>query len=652
MEFCQRTLIANSTTVSDDQGYFAGLTGTTAGVGNYPVNTYELITNPESAYNLAGNQTDKVFSQVLPLCGIDYTTGNSTNQQIGQKHKGNSNSATIASDATVYNQRQYCARNLVIKDGVGKDTDKGKNTPGGTLDINPLNASSAAWSVRLKDQCYVGFKETNVTGSEVWVGGVPGTPIPVPYGINGFTFTGTSTPAAATAACSFFGASSAGTPPLTTCPPTAPLVALDNVTCVDRGACIFHSTIDNTCLVDRQAGSLFGKDTYDSAYITSVSGSGTSYVIDGASFNKNGDNTTRGIFRTFLGSRLGRSHTVAGTTTITLERDGNMWSRACPTLTSSRLGYYAVNDPYLTNKKWKDNLVTLAVGFQPVAGDNIPPPICGGQRYIGSESIDAIAFDDAFACLQGELSVYHPLTASTNDGNNWDRPIYCVQDPGIWTGPAVVAAACYLAGTGLGELECTGLISMMAPTSITPTGSSWQSDNTCLITHSTITSANPTVCTNITTATVPLATSVIASPLAAVPGTNPLGITHTGLSGTWAYNSGSSGPGTCTIVAEVTSGGGTSGTANLFGQDGTGSGNTITTRTNPCTSVTVAKQGSGLEFAITGTYAAGGSTNSGSCVIEATAGFSLESVCGSLEYVKSSVTSGQTTLTGLTAEWR
>jgi hypothetical protein len=115
---------------------------------------------------------------------------------------------------------------------------------------------------------------------------------------------------------------------------------------------------------------------------------------------------------------------------------------------------------------------------------------------------------------------------------------------------------------------------------------------------------------------------------------------------------------TCKIAAS-TAPGVTPAITNIFAEAGTytaasgtpgNPGYVPASGTNPCVAVTVAKQGgTGVEFAIEGTYVSGGTPI---CTITAVAGFSLESVCGSFEYVKSSETSGSTNLQGLTAEWR
>ena len=551
-EFCQRTLNKrkSAATSENDSGWFATYnksTGDVSSITAYPGNSYTNITDPESNYNLAGNHPD-VKSVVLPLCGVEATT--SSNQTtIAQNHRigtgGGKNTASgVTPPPTVYNALQYCGRNLVFKLGdattgnISATGSNGKPVKGGSLDNNPSNPFSDAWSVQTNGQCYIGLKETNAEG--VNQAGSTG------FGINGFTFGSTSTNASANASagCTFFGVTPVGTPPYTTCPESAPLVSLDDVGCVARSSCLYHSTIDNTCLVGKQAASLFGKSAYDSAYVTATY-SGGAFTTITAKFVSGGDNATRGIFRTALGSRDGRGQNPYAT----LEREGNMWSTPCVTLTASRLGFYAVNDPYLTNKKFKDDWANkLASATSTITDEPVPPPVCGGTNLQG-ETVAAIPFDDAFACLQGDLSVYLPATAGTNDGNAWNRPIYCVQSglQGINTS----GQRCYL--SGVTEEQCTTgekvskifagntEITTINSTAITPGSiiSAWsEGEGACRV----MTDADPTaavsitsaVCGTITGATLPETTPIVATTWDK-DGIEfgALGATTSGLIGTW-----------------------------------------------------------------------------------------------------------------------
>jgi len=621
-QFCQRTFATRNSTgaAANDSGFFVTYNKSTGvlSAAAYPANNYNNIVDPESNYNLAGNQPN-VKSVVLPLCGVEPT--NSSNQTtIAALHIGGSGGANTigGSSLTVYNALQYCGRNLVFKVGdatsgnVSATLANGKPVPGGSLDNNASNPFSAAWSVQASGQCYLGLKETNVNGN-------------YGYGINGFTFTGTNTPANASSSCSFFGATTLGTPPYTSCPELTPLVALDDVGCIARSSCLYHSTIDNTCLVGKQTGSLFGKTVYDSAYITAKTGTSPNFVYTAAFTNPNDATAaTRGIFRTPLGSRDGRGQSPSAT----LSRDGNMWSTPCKTTNVARLGYYAVNDPYLTNKKWKDN---WAVDGYPDEDDFIPPPICGGPNLEDSV-ITAIPFDDAFACVAGELSVYYPATAQTNDGNAWDRPIYCVR-VADFNGIDLSGQACYL--SGVTEDDCTigggisalfvGSTAFTIAGTLTPTWS--DTESACKVVAAEITS---TTCGTITRATVPETTPIVATTYNSTqPEYAAINATTSGLTGEWR----TAGGGRCKVS--------TTGT-NVF------------TSAN-CGNVTRIRQPGSGEVPATGSWIpdeAGDGSVPAYCSVALASNASLASVCNSIEVVRSSNVSGSSTPADVTAEWK
>jgi hypothetical protein len=632
-QFCQRTFTTRNSTGNqpNDSGFFVSYNKASGvlSAANYPVGNYDAITNAESAYNLAGNQPN-VTSRVLPLCGTDPTLGNSSTNSIALKHAGGANTATPAVGATVYNALQHCGRNLIFKigdvtGGNSSDLWNGKTIEGGQLDKDGANPFSKAWSVQNNGACYIGLAETNPYP--------PG--IGFQYGINGFTFTGTNRPASASAVCSFIGAVPSTTvPPYSTCPPETPLVGLDDVGCIAKESCLFYSTIDNTCLVGKETGSLFGKTTYDSAYVVIYDINGTGSGGDTvASFRNYSESVNdRGIYRTKLGSRYGRG---AGTA-ATLDRNGNMWSRECKTLNASRFGFYAVNDPYLTNKKWKDNwatkpLITIASGGTPSntndqtgGANSVPPPICGGLSLKGDTTLAPIPFDDAFACIKGQLSVYYPATAATNDGNNWDRPIYCVQQGKVGEGVFKEDEACYVSSVEVTSSNCLSTVL----TNVTANGgvinvstAAWsEAKNACLITAGTITDAN---CGNITKASVPRST-----PLISVPNINTTDVanaTHGGLAGSWTNTSFTD---NSTNPATVYSGGCVlSATAAPIVQGGS---NVDPFSATNCKSISNIKQTGANEIKAKGFY------SGSSCVVVAQSGGSLEAFCNSVDLVRSS----------------
>jgi hypothetical protein len=708
--FCQRTFTTRNSTgaAANDSGFFVEYNKSTGIVSAavYPT-SYNEITDAESAYNMAGGKPN-VTSRVMPLCGVDPDDNNSSTALILSKHvpggttpKGANTLPTLleiganpAIQPTVYNALQHCGRNLVFKigdanGGNASDRWNGEMVAGGQLDKEGASPSTKAWSVQTNGQCYVGLKETNLT-SKIFTG----TNFPDGYGlygfgINGFTFTGTATPGSASATCDFFGAVQTTTvPPYSSCP-EGKILALDDVGCVDRSECMFHSTIDNTCLVDKQSGTLFGKTTYDSAYIiliNPVTSAGVSTTTaQAAKFdtiatfrNWKDSRSTRGIYRTFLGSRYGR-----GTgDNVNLNSEGNMWSKECKTTTAARLGYYAVNDPYLTNKRWKDgwainslasaaNAAThptfggtghpntginsgpvtnlsgsamLLEGFYSnpalvASGGNghqigyVPPPICGGPNLIKDSLITAVPFDDAFACISGELSVYYPATAATNDGNAWNRPIYCVQTNAAKKPSGVIAddQYCYISASLINNGNCKvsavtsqSLVALTTPSNMGITALDWSSkQNACQIKTITVggtaTPMTAELCATITKADVPRSVPVIA-----VSNTDPStsgvpNATHGTLRGTW--NAG--GATGCVLTAPP---------ANMSIQGVTTSIQAFDNLN--CGNISTIKQTGGTTVDATGAWVpAGGSVTTAGCVVTLKSEASLETVCSQIEVV-------------------
>jgi hypothetical protein len=438
-EFCQRTI---STANSTNLGEFAVASATGAiAKGSYPT-TLDGITNPESPYN-STNMVAGVTSVVLPLCGSYPAV---TDAQVLDAHSGH-----------VYNANQYCGRTLVVKIGTGTSRYSasdgsqlnGKPVAGGALDNDPNSPNSPAWKVLAKGQCAIDL-----------VSAEKGNP---PIKINGFNFTTSGVgfdKDKITRDCSWMEAiTTAANPIYTYCPETADVVALDDVKCVPRtattGGCIYHSTIDKTCLVQESATSLYGTHptnggSPDSAKIThiiipsSTPGAAdvvTAYGSATATTKATAPSTWKytvskvngtGIKGTKVGSRFGLGLLPDGA----LDDGGNLWSKACVTLT--RPVYIAVNDPYLSNKGFKEDPLTgLPSGVGGLTKDNIlvQGPLCAGDiktPAVGTTPAvlqEAVAFENAVACLNGTLSLDFKINGQSigYDGTSWDKPLFCVQ---------------------------------------------------------------------------------------------------------------------------------------------------------------------------------------------------------------------------------
>ena len=528
-EFCQRTI----STAGPNLGDWAS-TNTSGAVvkGNYPA-TLDGITNPESQYN-SSNLQPGVSSVILPLCG-SYPAA--TDAQVLSSHTGH-----------VYNALQYCGRTLVVKIGEGTSrysvsdgsTLNGKPVAGGALDNDPKNPNSPAWKVLAKGQCAIDL----VSAEKISVGK-----------INGFNFTTTGTGFDAdkiTRDCSWMEAVTTATDPVSTyCPETADVVALDDVKCVPRtattGGCIYHSTIDKTCLVQESDVSLYGvksdNTAADRAKITAAYKTGTggaalppsewTYAVSPV----NGS----GIKRTPVGSRFGLGLKPLGA----LTDNGNLWSKACVTLT--RTVYIAVNDQYLSNKGFKESNTTVpTVDAQgPLCAGDIKTPASGSTPAVLQE---AVAFENAVACLDGTLSLDVKVNGQPipYDGTSWDKPLFCVRSNYGLT------AICKITAPSIVDQETCGNIDgfYQEASRITTLGlgtGSWVND-ACVLTLTPAISGTATeqsVCESITSATRAQTNPLGGTGVVTAKWINPSG-------NTWGLSDHISTPGACQIESDAT----------------------------------------------------------------------------------------------------
>jgi hypothetical protein len=411
--FCQRTITAPATT---NLGEFAEKNASGAVVkGNYPYAKAD-ITDPESAYN-STNLAAGVNSVVLPLCGTYPAT---KEDEILDNHNSN----------TVYNANSYCARNLVIKTGPGT-TGKygasdgpglnGKPISGGAGDNDATQSYGLAWSVIAKGSCLINLLEGATK-------------------INGYNYTSQSNSDAISRACNWVEADSldvVGASKYTFCPTDRPVVALDDIKCIARTGCIYHSTIDNTCLGQDDKVSTDGVLANNSPAVPAKITNGTTgkvglpsawtYSVDPLQGS--------GIKNTPVGSRFGLGSKLSPSAPATavnntgfLNAGGNLWSKAC--VTQTRTVYYAVNDPYMSNKAFKEDQLTGTIGHV-----DVEPPICGGVKILPPGATDSVtqqpvAFENAIACLNGQLSLDAKTANGQSigyDGTSWDKPLFCVQ---------------------------------------------------------------------------------------------------------------------------------------------------------------------------------------------------------------------------------
>jgi hypothetical protein len=278
------------------------------------------------------------------------------------------------------------------------------------------------------------------------------------------------------------------------------------------------------------------------------------------------------------------------------------------------------------------------------------------------ETVAAIPFDDAFACLQGDLSVYKSTTAQTNDGNAWNRPIYCVQ--GGLNGIDNSGQRCYL--SGVTEDECvigsgvstiqsgSSPITVINGVTITRINSTWDDNKgACKIMtepdpSAAITSA---VCGTITRATLPETTPIVATTFnVTAPDFGTLGATTSGLVATWSTTDNA-----CVL----------SGTYKV--PDGTVNPPTGDIFDAASCNVTRIRQGGTQELAATGVWVAEGasliaatddkpataanSSGSARCQIALNSNASLSATCGSIDLVRAfKVATGSAS--EVTAEWK
>ena len=409
--FCQRTI----TTSGPDSGSFATLGASGAVVaGDYPYNKAD-ITDAESDYN-STNLKAGANAVVLPLCGAYPATND---EGILPNHN----------ESTVYDANQYCARNLVIKIGPGT-TGRYGASDGANKNGRPISGSGAdndatqsygdAWSVIARGTCLINLLENAQTDSK----------------INGYNYTSQANSDKISRACDWIEADSldvVGASKYTFCPAGRPVVALDDIKCIARTGCIYHSTIDNTCLgqdaVVSTDGVRPGNQPAVPARITSANKplgslpSSWTYVVSKLQGS--------GIKNTPVGSRFGLGTKYTGNAvnnTGFLNAGGNLWSKAC--VTQTRTVYYAVNDEYLSNKAFKEATTTLATvdAEGPICGGTVLQPATGGTPAVIQEPI---AFENAIACLNGQLSLDAKTANGQSigyDGTSWDKPLFCVQD--------------------------------------------------------------------------------------------------------------------------------------------------------------------------------------------------------------------------------
>jgi hypothetical protein len=448
-EFCQNTIAGES----DTAGMFAKIitSGTTerVAVGSYPQGV--AIYSATNDYNKATGKTG-VNSTILPLCGIPASPATASQTEVGTTHKAGTDfgGETVVAAQTVYNGNQVCARNLIYKIGAGvgyitSGADAGKPVAGGIYDNDPKNPISEAWQVVSKNQCLADISyDVGLNGNIL--GDNPGSSASGP--INGFRWVTNGTnvqPTRLTRPCTFAGANvvvQANTPPLTVCPDDKQTYSLDDMRCVDRlSECLYHSTVDNTCLASTDRITIQNSliSTGDSA-ILNGSRSGTGTIADPYFYPVT--RATKGVLSTKVGSRFGANNSSRGI----LSPGGNLWSAPC--VTQTRSYFYAINDANLTNKAFKENIVassgnTYNIQMQPPKCENLTPK----SPTDPSPTQPRVAFEDAFACLNGSLSLDVDIRYN---GEDWDKPLYCV------LGTYGADKYCAVSGTGINISTCKG----------------------------------------------------------------------------------------------------------------------------------------------------------------------------------------------------
>ena len=353
--------------------------------GAFHVTYHPTDTTTYQKENQAG-----VTSTIKPLCGFGGTTWVGTSP--------NYSGITIVADPNgYYDATKRCVRNLVIDtttvtryNAAGAIIITGtaaftSPTAGGANDIDPDAPWSTSWKVLDSGTCFI-----------------------TPSAANGYDV------GLKQAGCTFYAAESA---PYTKCP-TNDALSVDDVKCVLRDVCLYHSTIDNTCIVKEGVSTVGvrGKATLIS-----------SGALSDVNFDAGADQA--GIY--------------------TRDPLVNKWSKRCSTAT--RNSYYAVNDQFLVSRASFLALNTAAGGGTAVSTAIETQPICAAPAHgaVGDPdyepAIPVVAFELAFACLRGTLSVDDPK----NDGTEWNKPLYCKG-----TTAAIPATPCTIAGGTTVGAEC------------------------------------------------------------------------------------------------------------------------------------------------------------------------------------------------------
>ena len=352
--------------------------------------TFHVAYHPTDTTTYQKEGQAGVTSTIKPLCGFSGTNFVGT--------APNYSGITIVPDPSgYYDATKRCVRNLVIDtatviryNAAGSVITTGtaaftSPAAGGANDIDPDAPWSTSWKVLDSGTCFI----------------TPGTDNGYDVGLK-------------QAGCTFYAAEIT---PYTKCP-TNDALSVDDVKCVLRNVCLYHSTIDNTCIVKE------GVSTVGVRGKATLTSGGALSAVD---FDANTDQA--GIY--------------------TRDPLVNKWSKRCSTAT--RNSYYAVNDQFLVSRASFLSLNTAAGGGTGVTTAIETQPICAAPAHGVSTdpdyeaAIPVVAFELAFACLRGTLSVDDPK----NDGTEWNKPLYCKG-----TNPAIPATPCTIAGGTTVGAEC------------------------------------------------------------------------------------------------------------------------------------------------------------------------------------------------------
>jgi hypothetical protein len=356
-EFCQRTVAAT--------GALAGLYPQTA---NFDFDAQDFPTKLSVTGGPANQLGDTAFayhklekdpavtSVKKPLCGgVAIYTGTPSvltstkafgSATVTRILGSGSTAANQVLGAGIYDANSQCARNLIVKNDV---------IP--SLEINSQFTSD--WA--------------KVDGINAFFTDDKGQPVLSP-----------GTPYTFTAALTFLNAQK---DPYTRCPAGTGVdasdiygvVELDNRKCVNRLtpgtdgklACLYHSSIDNTCYGPAAAAVVIGKP------------------------KELPSTAANGIFAANIND---------------IE-----WSRSC--VTRERTVYYVVNDPNLVSRDVREGSRNTGLSA-PICEDLTPVP--GSTPPVATQA--AVAFEDAFDCLNNaSLSVAIPA----NNGTAWNKPLRC-----------------------------------------------------------------------------------------------------------------------------------------------------------------------------------------------------------------------------------